>query len=100
MRYPDAIVSVAPGLGVVWGTGPMVSLSILPIALGAAVMWALSTVLAQAPARALGAFKFTRIQLITSALLLAGCVTVVQGWSTVVWERWPAIVSSGGLVCS
>ncbi|WP_120501363.1 DMT family transporter [Roseovarius sp. EL26] len=69
---------------------------ILPLcaAVGASTGWAVGIVLAQAPARALGAFEFTRIQLIVCAALLAVICTVFGLWHSVAWAYWPAFVVS------
>jgi drug/metabolite transporter (DMT)-like permease len=61
---------------------------ILPVlaALGASLGWATGIVLAQWPARQLGAFEFTRIQLIACSAILAAGVSSFDLWQTVRWE--------------
>lgn len=65
---------------------------LLPIlaALGASAGWATSVVLAHGPARHLGAFEFTRIQLIACSAILAALCSGLGYWSTVAWAYWPA----------
>ena len=60
---------------------------ILPVlaALGASFGWATGIVLAQWPARQLGAFEFTRIQLIACSAILAAGVSGFDLWQTVRW---------------
>jgi len=69
---------------------------VLPVlaALGASTGWATGIVLAQAPARALGAFEFTRIQLIACAALTLAICTLLGYWPTVDWDYWPAYLVS------
>lgn len=64
---------------------------LLPIlaALGASAGWATGVVLAHGPARQLGAFEFTRIQLIACSAILAGLCSGLGYWSTVAWAYWP-----------
>lgn len=69
---------------------------ILPIlaALTASFGWAAGIVLAERPAKHLGSFEFTRIQLIAcSAIMLIMC-TGLGYWPTVKWEYWPSFVAS------
>ena len=68
----------------------------LPIlaALGASLGWASGIVLAQKPAGALGAFEFTRIQLVACSAMLAALCSGLGYWSTVTWEHWPSFVAS------
>lgn len=72
---------------------------ILPVlaALGASLGWAAGIVLAQWPARQLGAFEFTRIQLIACSAILAAGVTGLGLWQTVRWEYWPSFAASIGI---
>lgn len=63
-------------------------------AIGASTGWATGIVLAQRPARLLGAFEFTRIQLIACAALLALLCTLLGYWPSVPWHHWPAFVVS------
>lgn len=63
-------------------------------ALTASLGWATGAVLAQAPARALGTFEFTRIQLLAcSAIVAAGCAGLGL-WGSVSWGQWPAFAAS------
>jgi drug/metabolite transporter (DMT)-like permease len=50
--------------------------------------------LAHAPAKQLGAFTFTRVQLIGASGLLLLIVTMVGGWSSVSWRHWPNMATS------
>lgn len=61
-------------------------------ALGAALCWAIGAILAHGPARHLGAFEFTRIQLISSAGLLLLIATLAGAWGSVSWLHWPGFV--------
>lgn len=63
-------------------------------ALGASNGWAAGIVLAQAPARALGAFEFTRIQVIACAAITSLLCAVLGYWSSVTWDHWPAFLAS------
>ncbi len=72
-------------------------------ALAAAVAWAVASLLAHAPAKSLGAFEFTRIQLIAAAVVLVAIVTARGAWATVAWEHWPELAFSavvGVLLCN
>ncbi|MFD2207757.1 EamA family transporter [Kiloniella antarctica] len=60
-------------------------------ALGAALVWAAAALIAHFPARELGAFSFTRIQLIASSLLLGTIVCFAGSWGTVAWNYWPEL---------
>ncbi|MGO1120584.1 DMT family transporter [Rhodovibrionaceae bacterium A322] len=66
----------------------------LSAALGAAFCWAAGAMIAHSPAQTLGALTFTRIQLLTSSLLLGGLVTLAGLWSTVAWDHWPGLALS------
>lgn len=68
----------------------------LPVAaaIGASTGWATGIVLAQSPARLLGAFEFTRIQLTACAAILTLVCAVLGLWPTVLWHHWPAFVLS------
>ena len=72
---------------------------LLPLiaAVSASFGWASGSVLAQAPARALGAFEFTRIQLIACAALIAAMVSALGLWHSVTWNHWPAFLASSAL---
>ena len=58
--------------------------------LGASFFWALGAMLAHAPARRLGAFEFTRTQLVSSSFVLLILVSLVGGWASVSWAHAPA----------
>lgn len=63
-------------------------------AVGASCGWAIGMTLAHAPARELGAFEFTRIQLLASGFTM-GLLTAILGyWQSVAWEEWPAFLVS------
>ena len=68
----------------------------LPVlaALGASLGWATGIVLAQWPARQLGSFEFTRIQLIACSAILAISSSGLGYWPSVRWEFWPSFVAS------
>jgi drug/metabolite transporter (DMT)-like permease len=63
-------------------------------ALGASLSWATGTMIAYTPAKHLGAFEFTRTQLVSSALLLVLIATMIGAWPSVTWQNWPAFVVS------
>jgi len=63
-------------------------------AIGASTGWATGIVLAQRPARLLGAFEFTRIQLTACAGLVALICTLLGYWPHVLWHHWPAFLVS------
>ncbi|TYC65589.1 DMT family transporter [Stappia sp. BW2] len=69
---------------------------LLPIAaaVGASTGWATGIVLAQTPARLLGAFEFTRIQLTACAALVSALCAILGYWSSIPWHHWPAFVLS------
>ncbi len=62
--------------------------------LGASLGWATGIVLAQTPARKLGAFEFTRIQLIACAALLSLICSLFGYWPSIQWGHWPAYLTS------
>ncbi|WP_417671897.1 DMT family transporter [Roseibium sp.] len=64
-------------------------------ALGASACWAAGAILATGPSRRLGSFSLTRLQLVTSAPVLAVLVTVQDVWKTIDLQHWPAILISG-----
>ncbi|WP_294222520.1 DMT family transporter [uncultured Shimia sp.] len=66
----------------------------LLVAIGASFGWASGIVLAEAPAKQLGAFAFTRIQLIACALIVTLLVSTLGDWHSVEWSFWPAFVTS------
>lgn len=69
---------------------------ILPVlaAVGASLGWATGIVMAQWPARQLGAFEFTRIQLIACSAILTVIVSLLGYWSSIRWEYWPSFAAS------
>lgn len=69
---------------------------ILPVlaALGASLGWATGIVLAQSPARQLGSFEFTRIQLIACSAILAALCSGLDYWPSMRWEFWPSFAAS------
>jgi drug/metabolite transporter (DMT)-like permease len=66
----------------------------LAAALGASTCWAFGYLIAHRPATQLGAFEFTRTQLISSFALLVVIVTVLNGWQSVTWVHWPSFVAA------
>ena len=71
----------------------MVALPILA-ALAASLGWATGIVLAQTPARMLGTFEFTRIQLVACSAILAAACTLLGYWPSVDWSYWPSFIAS------
>lgn len=71
----------------------MIALGVLA-GLGASFFWALGSLLAHTPARRLGAFEFTRTQLISAACILLILVTLSGRWATVAWTYAPAFAVS------
>lgn len=71
-------------------------------ALGASFSWAAGSMIAYRPAIHLGAFEFTRTQLVSSAFLLVLITSLMGVWSTVTWQIWPAFAVSSliGVVLS
>lgn len=69
---------------------------VLPVlaSVGASLGWASGIVLAQSPASRLGAFEFTRIQLIACAALMALICTGFGYWPSIQWAYWPAFAAS------
>lgn len=63
-------------------------------ALAASFGWATGIVLAQEPAKRLGSFEFTRIQLIACSAILAVICSVLGYWPTIEWEFWPSYAAS------
>lgn len=63
-------------------------------ALGASFGWATGIVLAQMPAQRIGAFEFTRIQLLTGGATLALLCTIFGLWDSVDWGFSPAFAAS------
>jgi len=66
----------------------------LAAALCASLCWAVGSVTAHRPATQLGAFEFTRTQLISSFALLIVIVTALDRWPTVTWGYWPSFVAA------
>src|SRR3979490_1977672 len=66
----------------------------LAAALGASLCWAVGSLIAHRPATQLGAFEFTRTQLISSFALLIVIVTALNGWQSVTWVHWPSFVAA------
>jgi len=66
----------------------------LTAALGASTCWAVGSLIAHRPATQLGAFEFTRTQLISSFALLIVIVTASNGWQGVTWKHWPSFVAA------
>jgi drug/metabolite transporter (DMT)-like permease len=71
-------------------------------ALGASMSWAAGSLMAYRPAVHLGAFEFTRTQLVSSAFVLALITSLMGAWGSVTWEIWPAFAVSSliGVVLS
>lgn len=69
---------------------------LLPIfaAITASAGWAAGSVLAQPPARALGIFAFTRVQLVACGAILVVLCALLGHWSTVAWQFWPHFLVS------
>ncbi|MEM9629951.1 MAG: DMT family transporter [Pseudomonadota bacterium] len=66
-------------------------------ALTASVSWATGIVLAQMPAKALGAFTFTRIQLVACSLLVTVLSSALGLWQSIDWSFWPAFAISSAI---
>jgi len=56
--------------------------------------WAAGMMIAHAPARQLGAFEFTRIQLLTSGFTMGMLAAIFGYWQSVSWNEWPAFLLS------
>jgi drug/metabolite transporter (DMT)-like permease len=78
---------------------PLISLA---AALGASLCWAVGYLIAHRPASQLGAFEFTRTQLISSFAVLTLIVTALNGWQSVNWMYWPSFATASliGVVCN
>jgi hypothetical protein len=63
------------------------------VALGASLCWAFGSLIAHRPATQLGAFEFTRTQLISSFAPIV-IVTMLNGWQNVTWVHWPSFGQS------
>jgi len=66
----------------------------LAAAIGASLCWAVGSLIAHRPATQLGAFEFTKTQLISSFALLIVIVTALNGWPSVTWVHWPSFVAA------
>ncbi|MBE0533113.1 MAG: DMT family transporter [Rhodospirillales bacterium] len=64
------------------------SIIYLSAAGGASLCWAIGAMVAHRPATLLGAFEFTRTQLISSSAVLLCLVTALDDWRSVTWEHW------------
>ena len=62
----------------------------------ASLGWATGIVLAHNPARQMGAFEFTRVQLIACSAIMAIICTALGLWSTLAVAQWPAFAISIG----
>ncbi|UUX50111.1 DMT family transporter [Nisaea acidiphila] len=56
--------------------------------------WAAGMVLAHGPAQQLGAFEFTRIQLLVAGLVTGLLVALLGQWPSVNWQHWPSFLVS------
>jgi drug/metabolite transporter (DMT)-like permease len=70
------------------------SIIALAAAVGASASWAAGAIIAHTPARRLGAFEFTRTQLISASAVLIGLVSLRGLWSSVAWQHWPGFATS------
>lgn len=62
--------------------------------LGASFAWAVAPLIAYRPAKSLGAFEFTRIQLVSAFAVLLLAVTTTTGWSSISAAHAPAYAVS------
>jgi drug/metabolite transporter (DMT)-like permease len=67
---------------------------VLAASFGASLCWAVGALIAHRPATQLGAFEFTRTQLISSSALLIVIVTALDGWHSVTWGHWQSFVAA------
>lgn len=65
------------------------------LALGAAVCWALGSLLSVSPSRHLGAFAFTRWRMLMVALMLWAVTLASGGWRSFPLESWGVMAISG-----
>lgn len=63
-------------------------------AIAASLGWATGIVLAQGPAQKLGAFEFTRIQLVSCSAIIGVAVTILGYWDTIEWAHASAFAAS------
>ncbi|WP_420549114.1 EamA family transporter [Curvivirga sp.] len=71
----------------------MIILSVFA-SLGASLGWASGSMLAERPASLVGAFEFTRIQLLTSGAILALICSMFGLWTGLQVDHWPAFTIS------
>ena len=62
--------------------------------LGASLSWTTAALVAHGPARSLGAFDFTRTQLVSAAMILVVGAGLTGAWASVDWNYWPAYVTA------
>ncbi|WP_413113777.1 DMT family transporter [Thaumasiovibrio sp. DFM-14] len=65
------------------------------LALGAAFLWALSSMISVTPARHLGTFAYSRWRMACVTLMLVCAAWVTNGWSTLAFESYPLMMLSG-----
>jgi len=63
-------------------------------ALGASLSWTTAALVAHGPARSLGAFDFTRTQLVSAAMILVVGAGATGAWTSVDWGFWPLYVTA------
>jgi drug/metabolite transporter (DMT)-like permease len=63
-------------------------------ALGASLAWAFASVLSFKPAAKLGALAFTRIQLVSSGIVLVALAVLSGSWASIDWQFWPSLLVS------
>ena len=63
-------------------------------ALGASLSWTTAALVAHGPARSLGAFDFTRTQLVSAAMILVVGAGATGAWTSVDWGFWPSYVTA------
>ncbi|WP_310619479.1 DMT family transporter [Flexibacterium corallicola] len=66
-------------------------------AISASMGWAVGFILAQTPARRIGAFEFTRIQLLVCAAISAFICTFLGYWQSLDWSYYPSFFLSTGI---
>lgn len=64
-------------------------------AIGAAIIWAVASIVSYRPVMHFGVLNFTRVQLPMSALLLIIVVSMQGGWESLNWSQWLPIALSG-----
>nr|WP_255724902.1 DMT family transporter [Photobacterium sp. OFAV2-7] len=65
------------------------------LALGAALLWALSSLISVAPARHLGAFAYSRWRMASVTLMLSVMAVVNGGWDSMQWSYAGIMILSG-----